>query len=146
MALSGFARGSYNYRIEEVGINFVGTGARNCTDSPTPSTCYGAGFVPYSIMQHGPYFIRNEKGLDYKFDLFPGRIEHARGLSAERYLTNPISSADQQLISQYMRQELRGRPLDGNFIVRVWDEPGVSFGNIEDVQLVLKYRYWTLGQ
>jgi hypothetical protein len=145
MVLSGFARGNYNYRIEEVGLNFVGTGTRDCSNSPTPSTCYSAGFVPFSLIHRGPFYVRNEKGTDYQFDLFPGRIEHARGLSAERYLTNPLSSADSQLIESFMREELRGRPLDGNFTVRVWDEPGVSFKSIDDLQVVLKYRYWTLG-
>lgn len=146
MTLSGFARGNYNYRIEEVGLNFVGTGTRDCSASTTPATCYGAGFIPYSLEQRGPFFVKNEKGIDYQFDLFPGRIEHARGLATERYLTNPISSPDQQLLTSYMRPELRGRPLDGNFTIRIWDEPGVTFNTIEDVQLVLKYRYWTLGQ
>jgi hypothetical protein len=145
MVLSGFARGNYNYRIDQIGLNFVGTGTRDCSQSTTPSTCYGAGYIPYSLVQRGPFYVRNEKGIDYEFDLFPGRIEHARGLSAERYLTNPIGSADKQLLASYLRSELKGRPLDGNFVIRVWDEPGVSFKSIDDVQLVLKYRYWTLG-
>ena len=69
--------------------------------------------------------------------------EFARGLAAERYITNPISSADQALIGPYLHSELRGRPLTGNFRVRVWDAAGVHFEGIEDVQLVLNYRYWT---
>ena len=27
--------------------------------------------------------------------------------------------------------------------MRVWEEPGVNFDGIEDVQIVLDYRYWT---
>ena len=42
-----------------------------------------------------------------------------------------------------MRHEFEGRPLDGNFVVRIWDEDGVDFGSVQDLQLVLKYRYWT---
>jgi hypothetical protein len=42
-----------------------------------------------------------------------------------------------------MRGELRGRPLDGNYILKVWEEPGVDLGGIDDIQVVLKYRYWT---
>ncbi len=75
--------------------------------------------------------------------MFDGNIEHARGLATERYLTNPLSNADDQLIKQYLRAEFQGRPLDGNFAVRVWEEPGVNFEAIKDVQLVVNYRYWT---
>jgi hypothetical protein len=28
-------------------------------------------------------------------------------------------------------------------VIRVWEEPGLEFEGIEDVQLVLNYRYWT---
>ena len=75
--------------------------------------------------------------------LFDGNIEHARGLALERYLTNPVSSSDQGLLNQYLRTEFSGRPLDGNFVLRVWDEGGVDFNSIQDVQLVMNYRYWT---
>jgi hypothetical protein len=140
---AGFARGNFNYRIESIGLNFVGSGIRNCADSTLPSTCYAAGFVPYSIVHNGPYIVRNYDGQDYAAKLFTGRIEHARGLATERYLTNPISGDDSALIEQYMRAELQGRPLDGNFAIRVWEENGIDFDSIQDVQVVLKYRYWT---
>ena len=140
---SSFARGNFNYRIESVGANLVGTDIRDCSDAALPSTCHGAGFATYSLKHGGPYVIRNDLGQDFRADLFTGNIEHARALAAERYLTNPLSSADRTLIGDYMRKELRGRPLDGNFVLRVWEEPGVNFDAIEDVQLVINYRYWT---
>ena len=140
---SGFARGNFNYRIESLGLNFVGTGLRTCEDSNLLSTCYGAGYVPYTLIHEGPYFVRNHAGEDYLARLFTGRIEHARGLATERYFSNPIGSADRDLIQDYMRGELQGRPLDGTFTLRVWDEDGFDFDAIEDVQLILKYRYWT---
>lgn len=140
---AGFARGNYNYRIDNIGVNFVGTGSRTCEDSSTPSTCYSAGFIPYTIEHLGPYYTRNHFGQWYEAPLHPGVIEHARGLAAERYLTNPISSADQALIGGYMQRQLRGRPLDGTYLLRVWDGPGVNFSGIEDVQLVIDYRFWT---
>lgn len=140
---SGFARGNFNYRIDSVAVNFVGSGARDCSSSTSPSACYGAGFIPYSLGHVGPFYVRNYEGRDFQALLFDGNIEHARGLGSERYLTNPLSSSDQSLIEQYMRGEFQGRPLDGNFVLRVWDEDGVDFNSIADVQLVLKYRYWT---
>lgn len=140
---SGFARGNYNYRIDSIGINVVGTSSRTCEDSELPSTCYSAGYVPFSLNHSGPFHVRNHSGHDQEVELFTGNIEHARALAAERYLTNPMSSADQALIGPYVRNELQGRPLDGRFAVRIWDEAGVNFEGVEDVQLVLNYRYWT---
>jgi hypothetical protein len=142
-AAGGFAHGNYNYRIEEVGLNVVGSASRTCADESLPSTCYSAGFIPFSIYHDGPYYVRNHRGEDYRAHLFAGRIEHARALAFERYLSNPIGTADQSFIAPYMRGELRGRPLDGSFRIRIWDEPGVNFEGIEDIQVVLKYRYWT---
>jgi len=140
---SGFARGNFNYRLQSVGLNFVGTGIRDCANSDLPSTCYSGGFVPYSLYHRGPYYVRNHYGDDYRAHLFEGVIEHARGLAAERYLSNPISSTDKDLLADFTRGEYQGRPLDGQFTIRVWDEPGVSFSAIEDVQVVLNYQYWT---
>jgi hypothetical protein len=140
---SGFARGNFNYRIRSLGVNFVGTDLRACEGSSLPTTCNAAGFIPYSIIHDGPYYVRNHKGQDYRLALFPGRIEHARGLATERYVTNPLGDADQKLLEPYMRSEFNGRPLDGDFIVRVWDEPGVNFNAIQDVQLIIDYGYWT---
>jgi hypothetical protein len=140
---SGFARGNFNYRIENIGLNFVGSNTRDCSKSETPSSCYNAGFIPYSLYHSGPYYVRNHTGDDVKVSLFDGRIEHARGLALERLITNPVSSTDRDLLSTYIRQEFQGRPLDGSFTVRVWDEPGVNFDEIQDVQVVLNYRYWT---
>jgi len=143
MSYSGFARGNFNYRIESLGLNFVGTSVRNCEDASLPSTCYNAGYVPYTLEHNGPFFVRNRAGDDFEALLFDGRIEHARGLALERYFTSPISSTDRALMTDYMRNEFTGRPLDGNFTLRVWDSEGVDFSSIQDVQLILNYRYWT---
>src|SRR5690349_18403347 len=67
-------------------------GDRDCSNEPLPSTCNGAGYVTYTLEHQGPYFVRNHLGEDFEAKLFPGRIEHARGLGTERYLTNPLSS------------------------------------------------------
>lgn len=42
-----------------------------------------------------------------------------------------------------MRPELRGRPLAGTYVLRIWDDPALRFDRVEDVQIVLDYRYWT---
>lgn len=139
----GFAYGNFNYRIENIGLNFVGTGVRNCEDEALPSTCFSAGYVPYSIIHEGPFYVRNHAGTDYRAHLFTGRIEHARGLATERYFSNPIGSTDQELLDQYVRYEFQGRPLDGHFVVRIWEGEGIDLSSVDDIQLIMKYRYWT---
>ena len=140
---AGFARGNFNYRIDSLALNFVGTGLKKCGDTALPTTCYSGAFVPYTLIHDGPYYVTNYQGGTFTADLFTGRIENARGLAAERYVTNPISSADQTLLGDYFRKELQGRPMDGNFTLRVWDTPGLDFNAIQDVQVILKYHYWT---
>ncbi len=142
----GFAVGNFNYRFNEVGINLVGTGLRDCASTDTPATCYSSAFIPYSIRHSPPYRIRNYEGEVVEGNLFPGNIEHAKGLMAERYITNPIGSADRTLLTDYWRREFRGRPLEGNFRLRIWDSPGFDFSKLEDIQLILSYRYWTRAQ
>ncbi|HJL33238.1 MAG TPA: hypothetical protein RMI62_29370 [Polyangiaceae bacterium LLY-WYZ-15_(1-7)] len=143
LSRAGFAIGNFNYRAERVGVNFVGTNLRDCSASENPSTCFASGFVPYSLEHIGPYYARNHLGGDYSAPLFQGTIEHARGLAAERYLTNPISSTDRALVDPYMQTQFRGRPLNGTYRLRIWDVDGIRFENLEDVQVVLDYRFWT---
>jgi hypothetical protein len=139
----GFAKGSFNYRIRKVGLNAVGTGVRDCSPDVSGQACYGGAFSTYTLLHDGPYYVRNHEGADFEAKLKQGKIEHARALAAERYITNPISSTDRALLGDYMRRELAGRPLDGNFTLRIWDGSGVDFNSIEDIQLVLDYGYWT---
>lgn len=138
---AGFAAGNHNYRIESIGVNLVGTGLRDCEGRETAG-CYASGSASYSISHIGPYLVRNAVGALYDAPLFPGRLESARALAAERYITNPLSSADRALIEPYTRYELQGRPLGGSLVLRLWDDPTFRFDRLEDVQVVLTYRYW----
>ncbi len=137
---TGFAAGNYNYRVEQLAVNVVGTGVRECDGG---ATCFGSGNLSYSLLHTGEFPVRNARGETYYAPLFPGRIESARALMAERYLTNPLSSADTSLIASYRRPDFSGRPIAGGLTLRIWDEPGLRFDAIEDVQIVLDYRYWT---
>lgn len=141
---TGFAGGNYNYRFDAVGLNFVGTGLRDCTglSGSTASTCYASGNVSYSLLHSGPFTVWNARGEDYEAPLFAGRIEGARGLAAERYLTNPLSGADRGLLTDFIRPDFQGRPLGGRVTLRIWNDAGVRFDRLEDVQIVLNYRYW----
>ena len=141
----GLAFGNFNYRVDRVAVNLVGTNLRDCSDAggSTVSTCYASGNIAYSVVHQGPYWVRNHTGGLYSAPLFTGRIERARAVAAERYVTNPLSSADRALIEPYARTEFRGRPMPGTYLLRVWDDPSFRFDRLEDVQIVLDYRYWT---
>ena len=79
------------------------------------------------------------------FDFGEATINHAKALTAERYITTPMSSADQALINQpgFLKPELRGRPLDGEYRLRIYDSPALRWNQIQDIQLVLNYHYWS---
>lgn len=137
------ALGNFNYRFDSLAVNLVGTGVRDCSTVPESSVCYSSAYVPYSMRHDPPYLIRNHLGEEVEAPLFVGNIQQGKALAAERYITNPVSSADRTLLADYYHHEFRGRPLDGNFRLRVYDAPGFDWSRVEDVQLILNYRYWT---
>ena len=139
----GFAIGNYNYRTLQIGVNVVGTGVRDCSTSERPSTCNASASIPFSIRHDGPFRVRNHFGGIHDAPLYVAHIEHARALAAERYLTNPVSSADRALLQDYMRHEYLGRPIDGSYRLRIWDTEGFRWDRVRDVQVLLDYRYWT---
>ena len=139
------ATGNFNYRHVDLALNLAGTGLSDCTKDQTLS-CYGSGFFEYTL-QHDA-FTSNVLGFDGKTEAFnfgSASINHGKALAAERYITLPLSSADSALLAQpsFNKVELRGRPLDGSYVLRIWDRPGLVWSHLEDVQLVLRYRYWS---
>jgi hypothetical protein len=138
---AGFAAGNFNYRFESVAVNLVGTGLRDCS-ADGRSGCFASGNASFSLLHRGPFLVRDYSGGIYSSPLFPGRIENARALAAERYLTNPISGADTGLIQSYVRGEFRGRPLGGTIVLQLWDDSTFAYNRLEDVQLSVTYRYW----
>jgi len=146
---AAIARSNFNYRYSSMAINLVGTGLRDCEQALYPSSCYAGGYVQYSLFQDPPYTVTNHGRDTVDVNLFPGRINHAKALAAERMLTNPLSSADRDLLSDFWREEFRGRPLQGNYTLRIYDQVGLdggavmNFNKLEDVQLLFAYNYWS---
>jgi hypothetical protein len=116
---------------------------KSCENSQFPSACQTGNFVQYSIRHDGPYEVRNHEGLMYDAPLFTGRIQQGKALLAERYLTNPVSGTDRSLVSSFVSEQLWGRPLDGQYVLRIYDADGLDWDAVEDVQLILNYRFWT---
>ena len=140
-----FARDNYNFRHINVGLNLVGTGVHDCTNSGT-SSCYGSGFIEYTLEHDANRVdVLGWDGSTQTFDFGSVRINHGKALAAERYITLPLSSTDQGLLAQagFEKTEFRGRPVEGAYKLRVWDSPGLMWNKLEDVQIILKYRYWS---
>lgn len=142
---AGFAHDNYNYRVESVGLNVVGTGVQNCEESPLPTSCYASGYVAFDlthvatkVLDHGGRLYPSSGNLP----IVAGGIRGGRALVAERQVTNPLSGADRGLVDPYMREELRGRPLAGDYTLRIYEDD-IVFDAIEDIQMVIDYRYWT---
>ena len=139
------AAGNFNYRHIDVAVNLVGTGVHDCSQSQQPS-CYATGFIEYTLT-HDAFnaAVINHTGATQSFNFGAAYVNHGKGLAAERYITVPVGSADQGLLSQpgILKTEYMGRPLDGNYRLRIWDTPGLMWNRLEDIQLILKYRYWS---
>lgn len=139
------AVGNFNYRHVSLGVNMAGTGLVDCAKDPNPS-CYGNGFLEYTL--HHDAFSTSILGYDEKtenFNFGSAGINHGKALAAERYITLPLSSADASFLAQpsIEKVEFRGRPLDGSYRLRIWDRPGLVWSHLDDIQIVLRYRYWS---
>jgi hypothetical protein len=142
---SKFAAGNYNYRDISLAVNLVGTGVRDCTQSPTPD-CFGTGYIEYTLVHDAmEVSVLNASNKAECFNFGAAAINHGKALAAERYITLPIGSADQQLLSQdsIQKLEFQGRPIDGNYKLRIWDSPALSWTHLQDVQVVVTYLYWS---
>jgi hypothetical protein len=142
---AGFAHDNYNYRIERIGFNVVGTSVQDCEQSPLPTSCYASGFVGFDLTHDATTVLASDGGsyptLGH-LPLVPGGVRGGRALLAERQITNPLSGTDRSLVEPYMRAELRGRPLAGTYKLRIYTDD-IVFDAIEDIQMVVDYRYWT---
>jgi len=139
------AAGNYNYRNIDVALNLVGTSVHTCVNDPNPN-CYGSGYIQYDLGHDATRAgIIGYDGNDRFFDFGIASINHGKALAAERYLTMPLASADQQLVTQPGIQhiELSGRPLDGAYSLRIWDSPDLNWSALSDVQMIFDYQYWS---
>lgn len=140
------AEGNFNFRHISVALNVVGTGVTDCSKTPTPS-CYGTGYLEYSLV-HDAFatpVISHLSKYQAEFNFGAASINRGKALAAERFITLPVGSADQSLISQpeIQKQEYRGRPLSGSYRLRIYDAPNLVWSQVEDIQIVLNYRYWS---
>ncbi len=139
------ASGNYNYRQITTAVNLVGTGVHSCANDPTPN-CYGSGYVQYDLQHDAQNAgIVGYDGNSRPFDFGVAKIAGGKALAAEQYITVPVGSNDQSLISQpgIEHVEFGGRPLDGTYYLRIWDSPDLNWSALQDVQLIVDYEYWS---
>ena len=143
--LGQVSQGNYNLRIVDVALNLVGTGVLDCSKTGSAS-CYASAFVEYDL-DHTAF---NAPIVDYNrqthcFNFAEGSIKGGKALTAERYITLPLSTADDSLLGQqgFRKTELFGRPLSGLYRLRIKDNPALVWQNVEDIQFVIGHRYWS---
>ncbi len=144
MSLAGkLAAGNYNFRHVDLALNVAGTGVIDCSQTGSPD-CQGSGYLTFTLTDDGSEIGVLGYDNEYRsFDFGSAVIDHGKALTAERYITTPVSSTDQGLLTQVLRTELRGRPIDGTYHLRIFDSPVLHFDQIQDIQLVLNYHYWS---
>ena len=137
------AAGNFNYRHIDVAMNVVGTGVLDCTGTGSPD-CFGSGFLQYDLTDDGSNIGVLGFDKQYRsFDFGSAVISRGKAVTAERYLTTPLGSSDQALIGQVQQVQFRGRPMDGVYNLRIYDTPALHFDQVQDVQLILSYHYWS---
>lgn len=139
------APGNYNYRNNTLALNVVGTGVIDCSRA-TGSSCNGSAYVQYDL-DHVAYNVPIEdyQGASHCFDFGQGSIRGGKALASERFITLPMGSADRDMINQspFLKPEFSGRPLSGSYRLRIHDEPQLVWKNVQDVQMVMNYGYWS---
>ncbi len=142
------AAGNFNYRNGTVAVNFVGTGVIDCSRS-TSASCNGSAYVDYDL-EHVAYNVPMDdySGQIRCFDFGQGAIRSGKGLASERFITLPMGAADREAINQspFLKADFSGRPLSGSYRLRVMDSPSLVWSNVQDIQLVFGYRYWSRVQ
>lgn len=133
--------GTFNFRTRRIAANMVGTDLIDCTG--LSQDCRNDLSVNYTIRQSGEVTLENYEGALSTWAMEPGVINHARALASERVITSPISRADQAQLGSFYRSEWWGRPLPGFYSVYLYDRVGFDWRELEDVQILLEYDYWT---
>jgi hypothetical protein len=141
-----FPLGNANFRHGTIALNLVGTAVHNCPKGSSTS-CYSSLYEQFSLAHlANPVPVLNAMGkAPSLFNFGSQNLNNVKALAAERLLTLPVSSADQALLSQpgLEHNELRGRPLDGDYVLLIKDSPSLQWNRLEDIQIVLRYNYWS---
>jgi hypothetical protein len=139
---------NFNYRMRTLAVNVVGTDVLNCSNALAPANCAANQWLSYDLMQMGDVSIRNhhDEANVRTFNIPTGNIRGGKAWVAEQVIGYPISGAHQNALAQMQKVSLMGRPIQGIFELRIYDTPELKWPNVEDIQLVLGYHYWTKSE
>ncbi len=139
---------NFNYRIKTVALNIVGTDVVDCSMATSPSTCAANQWLSYDLKQMGEVYIRNhhDEANVKPFDIPTGHVKGGKAWVAEQVIGFPVSGTHQSALSQMSKISLMGRPMQGTFELRLYEVPELIWPNVEDIQLVLGYHYWTKSE
>ncbi|MBN2525180.1 MAG: hypothetical protein JXR76_02220 [Deltaproteobacteria bacterium] len=141
------APNNFNYRIKTVAMNVAGTDVIDCSLSQSPETCAANQWLTYDFSQVGPVSVKNHRmERMYDFDIPMGNVRGGKAWVAEQIVGYPVSGVHLNALSQIQKTALMGRPLDGTFELRIYQSPDLIWENVEDIQLVLGYHYWTKSE
>lgn len=132
----------FNGRWGLLAVNFVGTGVKNCEAAKDPYTCYGEGFIRYSLSHAGPAWVTDYDGIWRELGVPIGRIEGAKALAAELWLDPLKDGWGSPYINAVARTELELRPLGGAYEMEFEIRPEINIDRIERVQILVGSTYW----
>ena len=144
-------RKRYNHRLGQMALNVVGSGVRDCTGVDDYGTCASAQTLDYTLEHDGtgaelwgldsPVFRAGPYPFDFGLASLSGRA-----VAAERNFTY-LSSSDRAMAfgSGVGKNDFDGRPIDARTLyrLRIWETDALRWDRVDDVQMLLTYRYWT---
>jgi hypothetical protein len=144
-------RTRYNHRLGQLALNVVGSGVRDCEGVADYGTCASAQSVDYTLEHDATgaelYGLESNafRAGPYAFSFGKASLS-GRAIAAERNFTY-LSTADRSIAfgGGVGKGDFDGRPIDGGTLyrLRIWDSPELRWDRVDDIQVLLTYRYWS---
>src|SRR5262249_38159649 len=136
----------HNVRIGNFGLNFVGSGIRDCQKAPDPATCYAEPFLRYNLKHIGPVWVTDYNESWHSLRIPTAVVEGGKALATEEWL-DPVSNGfNRPDVLNVARMELHGRPVGGAYELTIELTPDVRVERIERVQMLAQTEYWVREQ
>ncbi len=129
---AGVHPGFYNYRLHSVAVNLVQRDQLLACEEGGWS-CYARDRYPYEL-RHDASTVRDHEGGQYRVPLAPMTV--VADASVGSYVRD---ERDGELV---FHADLRGRPVQGQWRIRIEDDGRFDVGELRDVQLLAQYTYW----
>lgn len=144
-------RTRYNHRLGQLALNVVGSGVRDCEGTADYASCASAQSVEYTLEHDGAgarlYGLESSAFAAGPYPFSFGKASlTGRAIAAERNFSY-LSTADRSIAFSggVGKGDFDGRPIDGGtfYRLRIWDTPELRWDRVDDIQVLLTYRYWS---